>query len=57
VVGFPSNPIYSFLTNLRPQLVNGRSAFAFVKFDNEDAPARAVFEEVCAFIPNGGASS
>lgn len=28
------------------QLVNSHAAFAFVKFDNTESPARAVFEEV-----------
>lgn len=40
--------IYPFSHNLYFRIaVSGRSAFAFVKFDNTEAPARAVFQEVC----------
>ncbi len=28
------------------QTVNGKAAFAFVKFDNTDSPAKAVSQEV-----------
>jgi hypothetical protein len=32
---------------------NSHAAFAFVKFNNTESPARAVFEEVCYFIVSG----
>jgi hypothetical protein len=52
-VVFPSEslPDTPFLCQLILRIVdNGRSAFAFVKFDNTDAPARAVFQEVRVLI-------
>ena len=48
-VVFPSESLPATLLLCRPNfriVDNGRSAFAFVKFDNTDAPARAVFQEV-----------
>ena len=42
----PSRVWFGNQNYLYPCLVNSCAAFAFVKFDNPESPARAVFEEV-----------
>ncbi|KAF8174644.1 hypothetical protein K438DRAFT_1771490 [Mycena galopus ATCC 62051] len=48
---FPSTPTSTNGDSFQDKSVTGRSAFAFVKFNNTESPARAVFKEVVQFIP------
>ena len=46
VCNFPSCVVACSASVINFFIANGRCCFAFVKFDNTDAPARAVHHEV-----------